>query len=204
MHSVLYDGWRQIYFVYGAGILVSLSGLSALSSAVATMFASLKTKIQGVSSNTDFKIKSQYYLSVFGLAAIVLHAAHNVYTHYPYSNVYFNYTVTDPPHQYEIDYWATGTADACAYIAAHDTSNTIAIDGTHHFVLNMMAILPAEVRKRLRYKPEKPDYYITQYRWAPYNMPPDSTYDAQEIYSIKVANMKITSVYKKKDYQPKH
>jgi hypothetical protein len=203
VHAVLYDGWRQIYFVYGGGALVALSGLSALANASASILFFIKTKIQGVSSNIDFKIKSQYFLSIFSLAVLVAHTAYLVYSHYPYTNVYFNSTVTDPPHQYEVDYWATGTADACAYIAAHDTSDSIQIDGTHHFVANMMHILPANTRKRLHHNPDKPNYYITQYRWAPYNMPPDNTYDAQEVYSIKIANMKITSVYKKKDYQPK-
>jgi hypothetical protein len=210
MHSIVYDGWRQVYFVYGGGVLIALRGLMVLPALCRRLFYAIKTKINNSSLDVNeptllhtalAENKPSKYSFVI-LSVIVFHAAYLIYTYYPYSNVYFNCTVHDAPNRYELDYWGTGTVPALDYIAAHDYTDSLFINNNPPiFSLDKSVMLPANYRKHFYTKPNasQNNYYITQYRFAKYDAPPDSTY--AEYYTIKVADMKITTVYKKKNYK---
>jgi hypothetical protein len=190
LHSVLYDGWRQVYFVYGAGILLSIRGITSIANALQA-----KLFVQHISAKNKI-------ISLF-LIAIITHTTYIVWEYYPYSNVYFNCMVSDAPHHYELDYWGTGNVQALKYIAANDNSDSIFIESARGFAYSSLYLLPIEDRKRffsVHHKKHKPHYYITQYRFAKYDTAPDSlansTYD--DFFTIQRNSMKITSVYKKK------
>jgi hypothetical protein len=218
MHSIVYDGWRQVYFVYGGGVLVALRGMVALPSLAKRFIFFIKTKLHEKSfyknlptnffKNIDFlknntiseNTLSKYAFTILG--SIVLHAAYIVYTYYPYTNVYFNCTVHDAPNRYELDYWGTGTVPALRYIAVHDWKDSLFINNNAPVFSHDKSVLLAEHDRNRCYtkgSAKQNNYYITQYRFEKYDTLPDSTY--AEYYTIKVADMKITTVYKKKNYK---
>jgi hypothetical protein len=218
LHSIVYDGWRQVYFVYGGGTMLVLRGLFALPSLLYRLAFYINTKWNEKGFfehlNIDF-LKSKAFFSkdeiaeskpskyaFMLLSATLLHVIYIIYLYYPYSNVYFNCTVQNAPIRYELDYWGTATVPALEYIATHDWSDSLFINNNPPiFSLDKSVMLTASHRKHFYTKPNatQNNYYITQYRFAKYDAPPDSTYT--EYYTIKVADMKITTVYKKKNYE---
>jgi hypothetical protein len=186
--SVVYDGWRQVYFIYGAGVFLSLVGLQHIAVWLSrNAFKHYQSQIKNISF-------------VFLLLTITANSAYYTYTYYPYSNIYFNITATDTPHRYELDYWGTGNLEALQYILAKDTAAHITISGTSDWIHGTTDMLCADESRRFTKDWDslfKSQYYITQHRFAKYDTPPNSTYT--EFYAIKRNNIKLTTVYKKKD-----
>lgn len=178
LRSVLYDGWRQLYFIYPSFVLLCVYGLHHL-------------------------IKNGYKKVVLIFSFVVLvFASKFMIENHPLQHIYFNQLVdTKTPEQlrlqFELDYWGTSYKQAYDYILENDKSQSISvkvenIPGT----LNRM-ILPIEDRQRINLVEtiDDADYFITNYRghYQDYDDLEDKKW-----HSIKVENNSVNSIYKLK------
>jgi hypothetical protein len=181
LHSVLYDGWRQLYFIYPPFILLAVYGLSCL----------LKSKT-GMGNLLSPVFGLVLFFSVLSTAALMIR-------NHPFEDVYFN-ALLPTNEQYlrksfELDYWGTSYKQALEYIVSHDKSEKININVAHPPGEANAMILPEEDRNRIRFveDAQQATYFISTYRWHPedYNYPPE-----QKVFTIKVMNSDICSVWK--------
>jgi hypothetical protein len=184
IHSVLYDGWRQLYFLYPAACLLAIN--------------------VGVKISETTPSFNKWFFPVF-FAVASGYSAYQIQQGYPYSNVYFNTLAADPVHRYEIDYWGLSYREALQYIAktastasistASISENNISINSTAHFVCDELNCLPQKDSKRFSCQSVDPEYYITEFRGVAFDKAPASNYI--EIYSKTVYGMKIMSIFKR-------
>ncbi len=181
-HSVLYDSWRHLYFIYPPIVLIALFGLRAVylwlrqwvvKPAVARIF------LGGI--------------LVFGLAEPVWFMAR----YHPYEYVYFNALAGDPAtlrNRFDLDYWGLSYKQGIDYILAHDPRSSIKIaanDPPAYFYIEDG--LPAAQQSRIIevLDPVNADYFVTDFRFHLQDYPyPD------EVYSIQVRGTTIMAVYK--------
>jgi hypothetical protein len=173
-HSMVFDAWRHLYFIYPPFILVGIYGLSYV-----------------------FKTKAKIPVIVILMAGIG-YTGYYIASNFPYENIYFNEFVKKDPEylrkNFDLDYWGTSYKQALEYIVKTDTAK----------IINVMAVdlpgkqnawmLKPEDRKRLHFTedPEKATYFATYYR----NHSEDYPFQNKEVFSIKVLNSTIMSVFK--------
>jgi hypothetical protein len=180
LHSVLYDGWRHLYFLYPALLLLAVGGMQAGAQAAQRHRA--------------------WRPLAFGLAG--LGAAEMGYTvvrmvqDHPYQNVYFSFLPGPMAERlFERDYWALSNRQGVEWLLAHDTSprvtvlaNTANPIGFVHLVLR-----PAE-RQRLSIGDPNSRYFLTNYREHPQPYPADT---GKEIYTIWAGGMRVLSIFQR-------
>lgn len=182
-HSTIYDGWRQMFFIYPAIVLISLRGLKAL----------YKWLMHFTKYSISLRIAACFLLLV-GLAEPIWFMVR----YHPFENVYFNVFSGDPStlrQRFDLDYWGLSYKQAIDFILANDPRQNIKI---------AVADLPGviyiadglSVEQQSRLIPvrdiDNPDYFVGDFRFHPENYP-----YANEYYSINVRGTKIIVVYKR-------
>jgi hypothetical protein len=181
LHSVLYDGWRQMYFIYPSFLLLAIYGLSSF-------------------------LKSKTFLGdlpkIFIILLLIISFAGTGITmikSHPFEDVYFNVLLPKKDQYlrrtFELDYWGTSYKQALEYIVSHDTSPILKLKVANDPGEHNLNILKAEDRKRICYVAEENQatYFITNYRWHPkdYSYPKE-----KKIFSITIQNSEICSAWK--------
>ncbi|SHI47121.1 hypothetical protein SAMN02745146_0977 [Hymenobacter daecheongensis DSM 21074] len=184
LRSVLYDGWRHLYFIYPAFVLL---GMRATVSG--WRYASRSTR--------------QGRLALVGILMLmtsILHTIFRIVQDHPYQNVYFS-ALPGPLARrlFERDYWGLAGREGLEWVLAHDSRAHIRVgtDARAALVLhNNSLLLPPAERARLLFTPaEKADYFLTVYRWHPGPYP---TSVGREVHFIQVNGMKILSVFERR------
>ena len=182
LHSVLYDGWRQLYFVYPAFLLLALRG----------WVVAWRWRPAWLAGFRRFWPAGLAALTAVSMLVVV---GRMVRAH-PNEQVYFN--ALAGPHaslaeRYEMDYWGLSFRQGLEYIARHDKRPHIKVfDAIGSPVwLNVYMLSPAD-RKRIEivYSGEGADYLITNYRWRPkpFALP-------HEVYRHEVEGLRVQSVF---------
>jgi hypothetical protein len=174
LHSVLYDGWRQLYFIYPAFLLLALRG----------WVAAARWKPRG----------AWWPRAFYGATALslVLTAAQMVRDH-PLQNVYFNLLAGQPvAERYELDYGGVGYRQDLEYIIGHEPRPVVKVAGANPAEFNRL-MLPAFQRERLQFveNPDSADYFITNYRWHPGDYPYPF-----EAHQVRADGRRVHSVFK--------
>lgn len=180
-HSVVYDGWRHVYFCFPYLLLLGLVALHA----IWQRSESWKPEVR--------KLAGLAALLSLGPTLLFMIAAH------PFQQVYFNALL---PHRegylaehYERDYWGSSTLAALRYIAQHDPRPQIRIYASHDPVRFNWALLDDADRKRLKVMPKEAtaDYFVFMSRPLP-DLPPQ-----QEIvdnpYTLTIQGSPVVSVF---------
>jgi hypothetical protein len=181
LQSVLYDGWRQLYFIYPAMLLVAIKGWVIL-----------------------WNSRGRTTLNRVALATVTLisagHTASWMWNAHPIQNVYFNALAGDGlRNRYEMDYWGLGNRKALEYILSHDQSPLINVweDSWTHIERSFILLRPEE-RRRVRRSNDRsnPLYVLTNYRDV--EEKDDSKYSRNYalFYQLKIGKEVILSVYK--------
>ena len=180
MHSVLYDGWRQVYFIYPSLMLVALRGLVAL--------------WRWLASRARWQ---QLATGVLGLG--LLSSAGQIVWMYPLESLYFNALAgPNPKARFEQDYWGISYLEGLKWILAHDNRPLIRVctepEMSPPLRMNSQ-ILPPDSKQRIEvvYKPEEADYFLASYRWhyTPYDLPP-------AVGNIKAGSQVILPIFRLK------
>jgi hypothetical protein len=182
LHSTVYDGWRQMYFIYPPIVLVAVFGMKTIYERLSSLFG----------YSTSSKILAGIVLAVGLLEPLAF-----ILQYHPHENVYFNFFAGDPKtlrQRFEQDYWGLSYKQGIDYVLAHDTSqgiNLAVADFPGMEYLNYM--LNQEQADRVIMLRGNPDYFITVFRGHP------EDYTAgKEYYSVIVRGVKIMAVYKMK------
>lgn len=178
LHSVLYDGWRQLYFVYPSLLLLALRALH-------TLVGWLRPRPYW-----------QQGLAASLLVAGLLEPAAALVQLHPLESLYFNVLAgPNAASRYEQDYWGISFLQGLRWVAAHDARPVVRVCtdplmapplGTNYFLLT-----PAQrARIQVVEKPEQADYYLANYRWHPqeYDFP-------HKVQEIKVDNRRVLSIF---------
>ncbi len=178
LHSVIYDDWRHLYFVYPSFVFM----------AIVVIHRFWKDKLRMVLQ------------AVCGvqLAAIVFFMARS----HPFPHVYFNSFVSHEEEylrrHYDFEYWACGYKQGLDYIVANDTSHAMKICCEYKTPLdNNILMLPPDQRNRFVWvtSAQEADYYITNFRLHPTDYPDDAHPSPNIEYEIQVLNSTLMRVY---------
>ena len=172
LHSVVYDDWRHVYFIYTPFVILALFAINKLS-----------------------EWKGRWIILSLCLVQVGILSVFMIKNH-PFQSVYLNEFISRGKEHirksFEMDYWASSHKQGLEYIVAHDTATTIRV-WIYPNLENNIAMLPINDRKRIIKvdKDEHPDYFITTFRTHPgdYEYP-------QVFYDIIVLNSTILRVYK--------
>lgn len=151
LHSVLYDGWRQMYFIYPSFVLLAIYGLSVILKHYPRFFIITNSILC-----FTFVINTLY-----------------MFNNFPLQHVYFNEAFAFYPSEYtrknyELDYWGPSYRESLEYILLHDSTSSIAVYAENDPGEYNLVILPKDQKKRLHFTDmENADYFITNYRWHP-------------------------------------
>ncbi len=151
LKSILYDDWRQLYFIYPSCILF-----------IGYLFYYLeqwKPKISSIA-----RLLCIVYMGYIGFLMIRLH---------PYEHIYFNETVSKKNgyihNHYDQDYWGTSFYDGLQYILKHDNADTIPLFAFHDPLIRNILMLPEKDRKRFVFDhsmtEKRAKYYLTTFRF---------------------------------------
>lgn len=152
LKSVVYDGWRHLFFIYPSMLLIASSGLKVLYDRL--KHNSLQKKI--------FTGGILVYCFYILIVIIRLH---------PYENIYFNSIAGNSLNvirkNFEIDYWGLSYKELLQFIKKSDSSSLIFICPAENPGRDNLKILTDDERIRfsITTRPELSDYYITTYRY---------------------------------------
>lgn len=177
LDSVVYDGWRHVYYIYPSLLIMTLATLHYL-----------KQKL---------RIK---YLVVAICAIQVISTSIYMVSNHPYQMTYFNRFVSHEDeylrHHYDLDYWGIAMRDAHKFLLDYDTSSQIKVYHSLTPVYNNYHILSKEEQERIQLLDctEGAIYFITNFRGHP------QEFDYPEkIYEIKAQGSTILAIYKMYD-----
>lgn len=182
LESVLYDQWRQLYFVYPSFVLMIIFGLSKIKKPI---FRKISLGIIGL-----------------GFFFVTVHQIRQ----YPLQHVYFNQLIDSKSEEHirlrwEMDYWAVSYHSALKYILDHDNTDQIRVAFDHDLVgIYHLNFLSADQRVRFQFRedPHAPDcdYFIATFRWHPADFPDFETY---QLHSFKFGNNSFCRIFKLKE-----
>lgn len=186
--SVIYDGWRQLFFIYPAFILVMLKGMQVV-------WMWLKQK---------FSHRLAFASAVIGLAVGILPVMGWMVTNHPYQNVYFNrlagQEMTTVQQRFMLDYWGLAYREGIEAVLETDRAQQINIFMETIIGQRTIAILPPQEAARVHVVNDlkDADYFIGNYYLTsePYPF-------KDEIYHVTVGNAKILSVFRLSDEEKK-
>jgi hypothetical protein len=154
--SVLYDGWRQLFFVYPALLLIAAEGVQALVETIRTRWSRPRIRAAAVALGLTSAV------AAVGIVQFMVRA-------HPHQQVFFNALVGGLPgarFNYEMDYWGLSYRQGLEAILRLDRSEriTVAVDDQPGS-WNARA-LPYPDRRRLVLvdTPDEAKYFIGTYR----------------------------------------
>jgi hypothetical protein len=155
MKSILYDGWRQMYFLYPSFLILAVGGYRVI-----WRFAASLRYLQA--AHFAIIILTVFYFSYY---AFYIHSVH------PYQNVYFNFLAgKNLKERFDLDYWGLSNRQALEYILSSDNRTTVRVWSNNFPKLDVaMKSLPFEDRNRLKVVDQlaDADYVVNNYRLDP-------------------------------------
>jgi hypothetical protein len=177
----LYDGWRHLYYVYPALLLLAVRGFRA--------------------AYLAYQRRTQWRYLAFGALAVagleVGHTAVRMAQMHPHQQVYFSFLpATTAERLFERDYWGLSYRQGLEWILTHDPAPQVNVSVAWPTPLyNNSLILAPAGRNRLRYVPRTEPgchYFLTAYRWHP-----QSYLDSLgvEVHTVRAGPLTVLSVF---------
>ena len=183
LNSVIYDGWRHLYFIYPYFIYFSTIGFSQL--------LKLKVKLGAVS------ISFRFFTAIFMIYIAMWMLIHN-----PMQNLYFNFLAgTNNVKNWEMDYLGLGNKRSLEYIVKNETKPIISIGVISFTPLDMsVRMLDPEFRSRFEFiePSKKPDYLYNNFRGVKYSDYSEFLKDYRLFYSFDSQGSKYIEIWKLK------
>jgi hypothetical protein len=156
--AVVYDGWRHVYFVYPAVLLLALRGARALGQAW-----------QQASQGRTLRWAAGVALAL--LVVETTRTAWFIVRAYPNQQVYFSFLPTPTAERlFERDYWGGSTYYGLEWLLRHDPSPTINVSGPVPGLvyINWLLLSPAQQQRiKVLNDGQQARYFFTCYRWHP-------------------------------------
>jgi hypothetical protein len=172
LHSVLYDDWRHLYFIYPSFVFLALFAITKMHYSRARYIGVALTVVQLVDISY-FMIKN-----------------------HPFQQVYFNQLVSHEDESlrrnFDLDYWGASNKQGLEYLRANARGQQIKVFHSAYPIENNVLILNKPYREQIVLGNEQEsDYFLTNFRYHPedYNYP-------KVVFEKKVLNSTIIRVYK--------
>lgn len=183
LNSVVYDGWRHLYFIYPSFVLSALYFLKE------------------VKLPSPFK---QNRVILIGVVVLILAIESGIFMlkNHPNEQVYFNAFIEkneELKNRMELDYWGLSYRGALEYILENDSRENITIAYETGVCEKNALMLNDNQKKRLSFTSEtdSADYFVTNYRWHMIKGNSFSeTLNYDPIYDLKYGKTSIMSVWK--------
>ncbi len=190
LHSVVYDGWRHLYYIYPCFIVIALIGLVSLVDLCKGWLETNKARLLTA---------GLYLVLLTGMA----YTAYFMIKYHPQQQVYFNVLAGSPVFdRFEQDYYGVSYKQGLEYIVIHDRLEAIKIYVNYLSGETNSSLLPLKDRQRIRYEPDstKADYFLSNYNteWDAQRMKKGEFPFINEVHAITVDGSKIMAVYKLK------
>ncbi len=184
LHSVLYDGWRQLYFIYPAFLLIAAKGLHDLWMRVA------RSRVLKI-------LVGVVVLVALGNTLVWMVAVH------PLQNLYFN-LLAGPNwgRRFDMDYWGLSNRKAVEYILSVDKRPVIKLWPLSDTpILNGAAMLVPADRDRivLADSRQDADYLVNNYRFLKGNVYKGIDPTLKLLHQVIIDDQAVVSVYKRVD-----
>lgn len=182
--STLYGGWRHLYFIYPAFLLIAVNGLA---------WILLKAR------NTETKrLACKSVAACLLLGALVFYSGYVAYwmiRNHPYQYVYFNFLAgNDIANTFDRDYWGVSARAGLEYVTKTDQRKQIKVSGNMVHLENNIKMLQQSDGKRIELvKQADAEYFIETYRNV--RGPSTMSTTGREIYSVVIDSFKIMSVF---------
>lgn len=157
--AVVYDGWRHVYFVYPAVLLLALRGARALGQAWQQR------------ANTT---PTRRWVAGAALALLLLETGRTAWfivRAYPNQQVYFSFLPAPVAERlFERDYWGGSTLYGLEWLLRHDPAPIITVSGQVPSLVyvNWLLLSPAQQRRvQVQNDGRQARYFLTAYRWHP-------------------------------------
>lgn len=187
LRSVLYDSWRQVFFIYPGFVILAVSG-------VLWAVELARRRLRAGARVVSFALIAAFV--AYGLGETLRFVVES----HPHQNVYFNRlagsNMNEVKDKFELDYWGLSYRQALEHILTNDQADTIALFVPNSPGSDNAMILPSAQRDRLLYVDDEREatYFVSNYRDHP------GEYDyVDEFFSIKVGGARIMVVYKLRD-----
>jgi hypothetical protein len=182
LHSVVYNGWRHMYFVYPPFLYVAVLGLAATDAGVRRLGRWLP-------------LARPLWIAAT-LLAVAATGVVMVRDH-PYQNVYFNRLagrdLRESCRRFDVDYWGLSYRRGLEYLLEHDPRPVIAVAVDEYPGQLNQQMLPPRQRNRLRYTTaDAADYWLTTFR----RRRREDYVPGQEFFAVRVGGEKILLVDK--------
>jgi PA14 domain-containing protein len=179
----IYSGWRHLYFVYPALVLVAVEGADAI---VQAARARLPVPLGG----------RRAVLAAVACALVFAEPVSFLVRNHPYGNVYFNRfagadmrTVRD---RFDVDYWGLSYRRGLEYVLRQDRRPSIRVLLKPGLGEASAAILPTGQRMRLVFvdRARDADYVLGNYQWhrGEYAF-------RHEVFAVRTGDADIMTVY---------
>lgn len=186
--STLYDGWRQMYFIYPPLLLLVLRGWQVIARKITTWLP----------------LRAAMSILAGILLVGLLPPATWMILNHPYENVYFNplagADMQTIQQRFMLDYWGLAYRKGLEYIVSHDDSREIAVFTETAAGQGSAAMLPTQDETRLHFVSDlsQATYFVGGFYLKDLRYP-----FKHEEYAIQVGNAKILAVYRLTD-EEKH
>jgi hypothetical protein len=154
MGSTLYDGWRQMFFLYGPFMLLAMTG-----------FYELLKRCKGLNPLRVSRLAR--FVLFLAVAWTLGSTAYFMIKYHPHQNVYFNFIAgKETTKNFEADYWGLSYRQALEYLLQYDSRDSIPVVATNFPGEFNSLILKPEQRNRLYFvEYTRAEYWLTNYRF---------------------------------------
>ena len=190
LNSILYNGWRHLYFIYPGMIVIAIYGLSYTYNRIQPSFSS---------RNKPVLISLLLFLTIGSCVKVAI----DMVRLHPNQQVYFNEIVSQTPHEkFEVDYYGTPYKQALRYLLKSRKDDTLNIHVTMPAGIINKINFPSKEMDRLNYVAlKKADFLISNFHF-----PTDTSlckkyldetfpFDQPELFTLKYKGSRIVSVY---------
>jgi len=184
MRTVIYDGYRQLYFVYPALVILAVMG-----------FRQLYQWIGKYAGDRLKQAAQQIFLAMMALYCLGL-AGWMIRVH-PYQHLYFNRlagsSLAEIQQRYEMDYWGLSFTQVLRNLAANDPSDVIRIYVDQLPRRLNTAMLSTKDQARFVFVDDfhQASYLVTNFRWNKEGYPKATPY-----YAVKLDDAIIAAAYR--------
>lgn len=154
LRSTLYDGWRQMFFLYGPFMMLAMAGFDSL-------LRRAKSLRPGILSRWSRMLLFLLILLSLGGTGVFMITGH------PHQNVYFNFLAgKQTTRDFEADYWGLSYRQALEHLVENDPRDSIRVFAINWPGQANAGILRPDQRRRLVFTtPDKADYWLSNYRF---------------------------------------
>ncbi len=179
LNSVLYDGWRQLYFIYPPILIIATKGL-----------------IELLNSRTIRNyLVARLFVLTLGIYSLIS-TGYWMYVVHPFQNAYFNILAgKNWIKNFEVDYWGLSNRQALEYLASIDPSDQICVTSETVPPLDLaLKSLPQKDRNRIIVVNglDKAQYVINNHRL---NFQDYEQRGFKKLLDIKADSEVINSIY---------